>query len=58
MARMVSCERVDQVERAAGRRVRIVHLDAAVFRSLAEGDLEAANQASPVALSPYFAGPD
>ena len=57
MARMVSCERVNEVERAAGRRVRIVHLDAAVFRSLVEGDLSAANQASPVALSPYFAGP-
>lgn len=58
MARMVSLEHVDEAGRAAGRRVRIVHLSAAVFRSLVEGDVEAANHASPVPLSPYFAGPD
>ena len=38
--------------------VRIVHLTAPVFRALADGDLDAANAASPVPLSPYFAGPD
>lgn len=49
-------------ENASGRRptqaVRIVHLNAATFRALAQGDLVAANTASPVPLSPYFAGPD
>jgi RimJ/RimL family protein N-acetyltransferase len=38
--------------------VRIVHLTAATFGALADGDLAAAEQASPVPLSPYFAGPD
>jgi RimJ/RimL family protein N-acetyltransferase len=38
--------------------VRIVHLDGPVFRALAEGDLVAANAASPVPLTAYFAGPD
>jgi RimJ/RimL family protein N-acetyltransferase len=41
-----------------GPRVRIVHLDGPVFDALAAGDLAAANQASPVPLSDYFAGPD
>jgi RimJ/RimL family protein N-acetyltransferase len=39
-------------------RVRIVQLPVAVLRALAVGDLAAANAASPVWLSPYFAGPD
>jgi RimJ/RimL family protein N-acetyltransferase len=38
--------------------VRIVHLSAAVFRALAEGDLAAANAVGPVPVSPYFAGPE
>lgn len=41
-----------------GPRVRIVHLGGPVFDALATGDLVAANAASPVPLSPYFAGPD
>jgi len=39
-------------------RVRIVHVCAAVFDALARGDLAAANAASPVPLTGYFAGPD
>jgi RimJ/RimL family protein N-acetyltransferase len=38
--------------------VRIVHLAAATFGALADGDLAVAEQACPVPLSPYFAGPD
>jgi RimJ/RimL family protein N-acetyltransferase len=38
--------------------VRIVHLRAAAFAALADGDLATAQQACPVPLSPYFAGPD
>jgi RimJ/RimL family protein N-acetyltransferase len=38
--------------------VRIVHLDLAAFAALAAGDLAAANRASPVPVSAYFAGPD
>ncbi|WP_439383087.1 GNAT family N-acetyltransferase [Amycolatopsis lexingtonensis] len=38
--------------------VRIVHLTGPVFQALARGDLAAANAASPVPVSAYFAGPD
>ena len=38
--------------------VRIVPLPAAAFRALADGDLEAANSASPVPLTQYFVSPD
>jgi RimJ/RimL family protein N-acetyltransferase len=38
--------------------VRIVHLNGFAFRALVQGDLAAANMASPVALSAYFAGPE
>lgn len=38
--------------------MRIVHLAAPVFRALVNGDLRAANTASPVPLSAYFAGPE
>jgi len=38
--------------------VRIVQLNGAAFQALARGDLAAANAASPVPLSAYFAGPD
>lgn len=36
--------------------VRIVPLNAAVFRALAAGDVAAATAAAPVPLTPYFAG--
>ena len=38
--------------------VRIVHLPAAAFRALADGDLAAANAASPVPLTEYFVSPE
>lgn len=38
--------------------MRIVHLGAPAFQALAEGDLAAANAASPVPLSAYLAGPE
>jgi RimJ/RimL family protein N-acetyltransferase len=38
--------------------VRIVHLTGPAFRALAEGDLPAAEAASPVPLSDYLAGPE
>ena len=45
-------------ERAPAPRVRIVHLPGPAFRALADGDLEAANAASPVPFSEYFVSPD
>jgi len=48
----------DQPGRRPMRHVRIVQLTAPVFRALASGDLTAANRASPVPLSAYFAGPE
>lgn len=39
-------------------RVRIVQLNPAAPRALAEGDLESANAAADISLTPYFAGPD
>jgi RimJ/RimL family protein N-acetyltransferase len=41
-----------------GLRVRVVQVDAAVFEALSRGDLAAANAASPVRLTEYFAGPE
>lgn len=38
--------------------VRIVHLTAAAFRALAEGDPDAAGTACGVPVSPYLAGPE
>jgi RimJ/RimL family protein N-acetyltransferase len=38
--------------------IRIVHLDGAVFRALAAGDLAAANAAGPIPFSDYLAGPE
>jgi RimJ/RimL family protein N-acetyltransferase len=38
--------------------VRIVHLNGPAFEALAQGDLAAANAASPVPVSDYFVGPD
>ena len=43
---------------ASPPRVRIVHLPAAAFRALADGDLAAANTVSPVPLPEYFASPE
>jgi RimJ/RimL family protein N-acetyltransferase len=51
-------ERAEPLERRSPPRVRIVQLTARVFRALAEGDLAAANAASPVPLPAYFAGPE
>jgi RimJ/RimL family protein N-acetyltransferase len=45
-------------ERSLPQHVRIVQLTADVFRALGNGDLAAANTASPVPLSAYFAGPE
>jgi RimJ/RimL family protein N-acetyltransferase len=42
---------------AARPDVSIVHLNGTAFRALAQGDLVAAEAASPVALSAYLAGP-
>jgi RimJ/RimL family protein N-acetyltransferase len=38
--------------------VRIVQLNLAALRALAEGDLGSANAAAGISLTPYFAGPD
>lgn len=51
-------ERDDLPERRLPQHVRIVQLTAPVFRALVNGDLAAANGASPVPLSAYFAGPE
>jgi RimJ/RimL family protein N-acetyltransferase len=42
--------------RSAGL-VRVVHLPAAAFRALADGDLAVANSVSPVPLTQYFVNP-
>jgi RimJ/RimL family protein N-acetyltransferase len=39
-------------------RIRIVHLTGPAFRALAAGDRKAAEEASPVPLSDYLAGPE
>ena len=44
--------------RPGAKRVRIVQLDAAALRALADGNLAAANRASAIPLTPYFVGPD
>ena len=51
-------EQADTPERRPTRQVRIVHVTAPVFRALVDGDLPAANAASPVPLSAYFANPE
>ena len=51
-------EQADPPERRHPQHVRIVHLTVPVFRALADGDLRAANTASPVPLPAYFAGPE
>jgi RimJ/RimL family protein N-acetyltransferase len=45
-------------ESAPKPEVRIVHLNLAAIQALANGDLAAANAASQVPVSAYFAGPD
>ena len=54
---MIPVEPTDAVPRSSPQ-VRIVHLPASVFRALADGDLTAANELSPVRLSPYFVSPE
>jgi RimJ/RimL family protein N-acetyltransferase len=49
---------MDSADPPPPRHVRIVHLTAPVFRALAQGDLAAANMASPVPLSACFAEPE
>ena len=49
---------MDNADPRPPRHVRIVHLTAPVFRALAQGDLAAANVASPVPLSACFAEPE
>lgn len=39
-------------------RIRIIQLDAATLGALADGNLELARATSPVALSPWLAGPE
>jgi RimJ/RimL family protein N-acetyltransferase len=51
-------EHADPPERRLPQLVRIVYLTAPVFRALVNGDLTAANTASPVPLPAYFAGPE
>jgi len=46
------------LSRKEAKRVRIVQLDVATLRALADGTLAAANQASPVPLTPAFVDPD
>jgi RimJ/RimL family protein N-acetyltransferase len=43
--------------RPSAQHVRIVHLPLTAYRALADGDLAAANAASPVPLSEYFVSP-
>jgi len=45
-------------DKAEQPQVRIVRLNGPTFRALAGGDLAAANAASPVPVTAYFAGPD
>jgi RimJ/RimL family protein N-acetyltransferase len=44
--------------RSSAKRVRIVQLSAVALKALAQGDLLAANAASAVPMTAYFAGPD
>jgi RimJ/RimL family protein N-acetyltransferase len=55
---MIPAEPTGQDGQGSPRHVRIVHLPAAAFRSLADGELAAANVVSPVPLSEYFVCPD
>jgi RimJ/RimL family protein N-acetyltransferase len=55
---VTSAEQAAAGDRRSRPQVRIVHLSAPVFRALADGDLAAANAASPVLLSEYFVSPE
>ena len=55
---MIPAESSSNAGPRSAQPVRIVHLPAAAFRALADGDLEAANAASPVPLTRYFASPE
>lgn len=55
---MIHRHQEDTSQRRPTPEVRIVHLNGPTFQALAQGDLAAANTASPVPLSAYFAGPD
>ncbi|MGN9779332.1 GNAT family N-acetyltransferase [Micromonospora sp. H33] len=55
---MIHRHQEDTPGRRSTPEVRIVHLNGPTFYALARGDLAAANAASPVPLSAYFAGPD
>jgi RimJ/RimL family protein N-acetyltransferase len=55
---MIAAEPAGADDRRSPRRVRIVHLPAAAFGPLADGDLAAANAVSPVPLSEYFVSPE
>lgn len=49
---------LDHPRSPLSRRVRVVHLAGPAFDALAAGDLQAAQAASPVPLTPYSVGPD
>jgi len=49
---------VESSSKAGPQRVRVLHLPAAAFRALADGDLAAANTVSPVPLPEYFVSPE
>ena len=55
---MIPAEPAGADGRRFPRHVRIVHLPAPAFRSLADGELAAANAVSPVPLSEYFVSPE
>ena len=55
---MIPADPTDAIGRGSPPQVRIVHLPPAAFRALADGDLAAANAASPVPLSAYFVSPE
>jgi RimJ/RimL family protein N-acetyltransferase len=56
--RVIPAESPGQAGPRSARPVRIVHLPAAAFRALADGDLAAANAVSPVPLTQYFVSPE
>jgi len=55
---MVPAESSGKAGPRSAQRVRVVHLSAAAFRALADGDLAAANMVSPVPLTEYFVSPE
>lgn len=55
---MIPGEQANQSTHRDAQRVRVVHLTGPVFQALADGDLTAANAASPVPLTDAFVDPD